>query len=42
MIEDDYEIAEILTQYLNKFDIKVTSVEEPYMGFHILPKKILI
>ncbi|CAA6807107.1 MAG: Putative two-component regulator [uncultured Sulfurovum sp.] len=32
MIEDDYEIAQILTEYLNKFDIKVTSVEEPYIG----------
>lgn len=32
MIEDDYEIAQILTEYLSKHDIKVTSVEEPYMG----------
>ncbi len=39
MIEDDYEIAEILTQYLNKFDIKVTSVEEPYMGLSHLTQE---
>ncbi|CAA6799503.1 MAG: Putative two-component regulator [uncultured Sulfurovum sp.] len=32
MIEDDYEIAQILTEYLSKFDITVTSVEEPYIG----------
>lgn len=32
MIEDDYEIAQILTEYLSNHDIKVTSVEEPYMG----------
>jgi len=32
MIEDDYDIAQILTEYLSKHDIKVTSVEEPYIG----------
>jgi len=36
MIEDDYEIAQILTEYLNKFDIQVTSAEEPYMGLSLL------
>ncbi len=36
MIEDDYEIAQILTEYLNKFDIEVTSSEEPYMGLSLL------
>jgi len=36
MIEDDYEIAQILTEYLNKFDIEVTSAEEPYMGLSLL------
>ena len=36
MIEDDYEIAQILTEYLNKFDISVTSAEEPYMGLSLL------
>ncbi|CAA6798529.1 MAG: Putative two-component regulator [uncultured Sulfurovum sp.] len=40
MIEDDYEIAQILTEYLNKFDIQVTSVEEPYIGLsHLTQKK---
>lgn len=39
MIEDDYEIAEILTQYLNKFDIEVTSVEEPYIGLSHLTQE---
>lgn len=39
MIEDDYEIAEILTQYLNKFDIQVTSVEEPYIGLSHLTQE---
>lgn len=36
MIEDDYEIAQILTEYLNKFDITVLSAEEPYMGLSLL------
>jgi len=39
MIEDDYEIAQILTEYLNKFDIKVTSVEEPYIGLSHLTQE---
>jgi two-component system OmpR family response regulator len=39
MIEDDYEIAQILTEYLNKFDIKVTSVEEPYIGLSLLTQE---
>lgn len=36
MIEDDYEIAQILTEYLNKFDITVMAAEEPYMGLSLL------
>ena len=36
MIEDDYEISQILTEYLNKFDITVMSAEEPYMGLSLL------
>jgi len=36
MIEDDYEISQILTEYLNKFDIRVMSAEEPYMGLSLL------
>lgn len=39
MIEDDYEIAQILTEYLNKFDIQVTSVEEPYIGLSHLTQE---
>ncbi len=39
MIEDDYEIAQILTEYLTKHDIKVTSVEEPYMGLSLLTQE---
>jgi len=39
MIEDDYEIAQILTEYLNKFGIKVTSVEEPYIGLSHLTQE---
>jgi len=36
MIEDDYDISQILTQYLNKFDITVMAAEEPYMGLSLL------
>jgi two-component system OmpR family response regulator len=36
MIEDDYEISQILTEYLNKFDITVIAAEEPYMGLSLL------
>ena len=32
MIEDDMELAEILTEYLENYDIKVTTAEEPYIG----------
>ncbi len=39
MIEDDYEIAQILTEYLNKFDISVTASEEPYMGLSLLTQE---
>jgi len=39
MIEDDYEIAQILTEYLNKFDISVTAAEEPYMGLSLLTQE---
>jgi len=39
MIEDDYEIAQILTQYLSKYDINVTSVEEPYIGLSHLTQR---
>ena len=32
MIEDDTELAEILTEYLEQFDIEITNVENPYIG----------
>ncbi len=36
MIEDDYELSQILTEYLNKFDIEVIDAEEPYIGLSLL------
>jgi len=36
MIEDDLELAEILSEYLEQFDIKTTTAEEPYIGFSYL------
>jgi len=36
MIEDDYELSQILTEYLNKFDIEVVDAEEPYIGLSLL------
>jgi len=32
MVEDDAELASVLTQYLAKFNIKVTNYEDPYLG----------
>lgn len=32
MIEDDSEFAQILSEYLAKFNIKVTNYEDPYLG----------
>ena len=32
MIEDDPEFAQILSEYLIKFNIKVTNYEDPYLG----------
>ncbi len=32
MIEDDSELAQIITKYLAKFDIQVTNAEDPYIG----------
>lgn len=32
MIEDDTEFAEILSEYLAQYDIKVTNYEDPYLG----------
>ncbi len=36
MIEDDLELAEILTQYLKQFNIEVTNYEEPYLALSSL------
>ncbi len=36
MIEDDAELAEILTEYLEQFDIKIKNVEDPYLGLPLL------
>ena len=36
MIEDDYELSQILTEYLNQFAIDVVSAEEPYIGLSLL------
>ena len=32
MIEDDPEFAELLSEYLEQFDIKVTNYEDPFLG----------
>lgn len=36
MIEDDLELAEILTEYLEQFDMHVTTAEDPYIGISTL------
>ena len=36
MIEDDLELAEILAEYLEQFEIKTTIAEEPYIGLSYL------
>ncbi len=36
MIEDDTELAEILTEYLEQFNMQVTTAEEPYIGLSTL------
>ena len=36
MIEDDLELAEILTEYLEQFEIKVTTAEDPFIGLSSL------
>jgi two-component system OmpR family response regulator len=36
MIEDDTELAEILTEYLEQFDMSVTVAEDPYIGLSTL------
>lgn len=36
MIEDDLELAEILTEYLEQHELKVTTAEDPYLGISTL------
>jgi len=38
MIEDDLELAEILAEYLEQFDISTTIAEEPYIGISHLDR----
>ena len=39
MIEDDPEFAELLTEYLAQYDIKVTNFEDPFLGLSAGVKK---
>ncbi|MDD2400452.1 MAG: response regulator transcription factor [Sulfurovum sp.] len=39
MIEDDAEFAELLSEYLAQYDIKVTNYEDPYLGLSAGVKK---
>ncbi|MDN5377643.1 MAG: two-component system, OmpR family, response regulator [Sulfurospirillum sp.] len=39
MIEDDAEFAEILSEYLAQYNIKVTNYEDPYLGLSAGVKK---
>ncbi len=39
MIEDDVELAEILSEYLKQHDINVTSYDEPYTGMSAINAK---
>lgn len=39
MIEDDVEFAEILSEYLAQFDIKITNFEDPFLGLSAGIKK---
>ncbi|MBP5778461.1 MAG: response regulator, partial [Campylobacter sp.] len=32
MIEDDLELAEILSDYLTQFDIEISIADDPYIG----------
>lgn len=36
MIEDDLELAQIITDYLKPFDIEVTNTDSPYNGLSML------
>jgi len=39
MIEDDIELAEVLTQYLSTFNIEVTNYEDPFIGLSAISLK---
>jgi len=39
MIEDDPEFAELLSEYLSQFEIKVTNFEDPFLGLSAGVKK---
>ncbi len=39
MVEDDTELAEVLTQYLKKFNMNVTNYEEPFLALSALKIK---
>jgi len=39
MIEDDLELAEILTEYLEQFDIHVETLDDPFLGVPTLSSK---
>jgi len=39
MIEDDTEFAELLSEYLSQYDIKITNFEDPYLGLSAGVKK---
>ena len=36
MIEDDLELAQIITDYLASFDMEVTNIDSPYQGLSTL------
>ena len=39
MIEDDLELAEILTEYLEQFDFEVETIDDPFIGVSTLATK---
>jgi len=40
MIEDDEELAEILTEYLQRFNIEVVSIDDPFLGLSELETEL--
>ena len=36
MVEDDLELADVLTQYLKQYNIEVTNYEEPFLALSSL------